>query len=310
MELSELEALTTSIIDHLQDPSNGLVHDRYFRLRKYKQCFEAQETITSIVTSKLVKERDSAIIALRRCVETGQIAHVTHDHHFKDQYLFFKLMTNHDKGHLPSLAETKEMEGSKHGTSDVRVKDPVHGKHTTEKNRYIVLSNGTLYEYPNDHSPFPTLILSLAECGSGTVSYCGSLKSGMYGISITPPICESSNFTVKNEGGVEGALSAGELSTGEKKVDQNNDLIDRSDGIVLLFNTVEKQESWLGALVKSGLLFRETASPSASQAMYASSILQFKASQPTFEDGIDDKIIDLNDICSGKVTIIVNVASF
>ena len=114
---------STIIMQHVQDSTNNLLRDRRWRLRKYKACLEAKETLTSIVEAALVKDRAEGVLVLRRCVEAGYLAHVTNQSHFTDTYLFFRVVTN-TKGdggqQLPSLAEAKETEGSKHGPASVR----------------------------------------------------------------------------------------------------------------------------------------------------------------------------------------------
>ena len=297
-------------MQHVQDSTNNLIRDRRWRLHKYKACLEAKETLTSIVQAELVKDRAEGVLVLRRCVEAGYLAHVTNQNHFTDTYLFFRVVTN-TKGdggqQLPSLAEAKETEGSKHGPASVRCRG------FTAKNRYLVLSNGVVYEYPNAHAPFPVLSLPITNCTAGTITYCGKIKTGQYGLGITPPLCESSSSSSSSSSSVEesAALDAQDQS-GESKtppqVIQNSETsmaLRPDDNITFLFNTIQEQESWLGALVKAGLNFEES-SPSAAESKLASSILEFKVEEPE----PSNVLVDLKQLCHGKVTVLVNVASF
>ena len=333
---SPSDAASLIIMAHLQN--NNLIRDRRFRLRKYKQCIEAKETIASLVKHNLCQTRALAVQAMRRCVEAGKLAHVTHAHHFQDKYLFFNLTnTNNDDNTKDSLllAEAKEMEGAKHGPSDVRSLDPVTQQYETLSNRYLVFvpSTSTLYEYPSDHAARPVLSLSLAKCSySGAVSYCGRLKPGTYGIALRVPDCEESclegdelmNATHQptaeqlgaaidalnsNEGETKGGPSGKEIKKVKEVKEESSTTTDtetETDELVLLFHSVKEQESWLGTFVKAGMSFEETSSPNADMAKHASSIYDFSVSSV-----LPEKILSLNELLKGsKATILVNVASF
>ena len=301
---------TAAIMQHVQDLSNNLVRDRRWRLRKYKSCLEAKETLTSLVKAGVVEDREQGVLALRRCVEAGHIVHVANQHHFSDIYLFFRIVLKdaEDAANtiqtLPTLAEAKEREGSKHGPASVRCRG------CTTHNRYLVLSSGVVYEYPNDHAPFPVLRLQLSLCVSGTVSYCGKMKPGQFGLSITPPLCESSGEQELQDQELHKDQESGGESKGQSKEEEKSSSLktivemDHADKITFFFPTVQEQESWLGALVKAGLNFEESA-PSTAEAKRASFIFEFKVEEPN-----NEMPIDLEELCREKVTVIVNVASF
>ena len=86
--------------------------------------------------------------------------------------------------------------------------------------------------------------------------------------------------------------------------------VNHSEDIVLLFDSAKDQESWLQAFVKAGLTFEESASPSAREAKSASSLLDFKVKAATASGATDVAYVDLKEMCQGKVTVVVNVASF
>jgi hypothetical protein len=330
---------TAAILSHLQDPDNKLIKDRRWRMLKFKSCLEATETVSSVVASGLAKNREEAVTALRRIVETGCLAHVANQHHFEDKYLFFRIVDNVSantfSSGLPTFADAKESPGSKHGRAKVR------SQGRTRKKRYLVLADGVLYEYPNEHAPRPILSLPLSACRMGTVSYCGNLEKGTFGVSITPPVCESCETDERNGNGAgEGdkdrdrdrgrdrdrkatGESKGESKRkGESKAEPDNAMysavstitktgdVNHSEDIVLLFDSAKDQESWLQAFVKAGLTFEESASPSAREAKSASSLLDFKVKAATASGATDVAYVDLKEMCQGKVTVVVNVASF
>ena len=281
-------------LDLLRDPASGLVRDRRWRLRKYKQCFEATETVGRLVADGRAASRKDAVAALRRAVESGLVQHVAAQHHFEDAYLFFRLLEPNDDSAdstsvgLPSLAAARDA-AAKVGSAKVKTSG-------FTQSRYLVLVNGTLLVFKSEHVSRPMLALPLTECQSGSVSSCGQLSTGAFGVSISPPICE------RNDGASDSHADA----SGEGK--QSIAETSGSDGhhvqyVVLLLKSAKDQESWLHALVKAGLRFEET-SPTAAMASRATSLHEFKTM------ALDGTPLDLAEVCNNKVVVVVNVASF
>ncbi len=289
----------------LRDPGSGLVRDRRWRLRKYKRCFEATETVGRLVADGRAASREEAVAILRRAVESGLVQHVAAQHHFEDAYLFFRLVDPSDDGvdpassGLPSLAAARDA-AAKVGPAKVKASG-------VTKSRFLVLANGTLLVFKNDHAARPMLALPLTECQSGSVSFCGHLSSGAFGVSISPPICErndgaAADLNAANAPGGEAKQSIATTTTTTTAANGSGDRGHASD-IVLLLASPKDQESWLHALVKAGLRFEET-SQTAATASRATSLHAFKTV------ALDGTPLDLAEICYNKVVVVVNVASF
>lgn len=266
---------------------SGLVQNRRWRLRTYNDVFVGREAVTALVQSGACSDRSEAVSVLRTALESNLIAHALHQHHFEDKYLFYRTLAGGDDGD-----EAPEID-SRLNMAQLKVGAKKHGQATvrsggfTAKGRYILLSsNNVLHEFSNAHSPIPLRSLPLDQCASGAVSFCGKLKSGKYGISVYPPLCEMS----MNKGG----------GGGETK---GLDFEDESR-IVLLFDDIQDQESWLHSLVKGGLTFKEL-SFELTVPDKATSIHDFSVAKPNSLGPVD-----LRTVCEGKVAVIVNVASF
>ena len=91
------------------------IRDRRYRLRTYKKCFIGCDAVDSIVERGLAKSRTEAVELGRALArELGLFQHVTGDHAFCDDYLFFRFSDNASLTglHLPTLAENGEAEGA------------------------------------------------------------------------------------------------------------------------------------------------------------------------------------------------------
>ena len=271
-------------VEHVR--AAGLIRDRRWRFRKYKNVFVGSEAVTALVQSGAAASRDAAGAQLRTALESDLIAHAVREHHFRDAFLFYKIVSDSDAGEEEksscgaklSMAEIKEG-AKKHGSAAVR-----SGKFTNE-GRYLVLSaDNVLHEFASPHAPFPVRVLPLDQCASGAVSFCGKLKSGKFGITVHPPLCE-----LHGEKEQEAASAFAE---------------DQRTTLVLLFDQIKDQESWLHNLVKGGLAFKELAFET-NDASTANSIYDFTVDMPNVSAPRD-----LRDLTEGRVVIVVNVASF
>jgi hypothetical protein len=67
------------------------VKDRKYRFKKYKNCFVGSEMIDAMVYTGLVQSRQEGVL-LGRAIEQhlDWFRHVTGDHHFYDDYLFYR----------------------------------------------------------------------------------------------------------------------------------------------------------------------------------------------------------------------------
>lgn len=74
------------------------VKDRRYHLRVYPQCFVANEAVSYLVKSGYAKTREQAVmLGMRLQQERNLIRHVTDDHLFKDEYLFFVFIPQEER---------------------------------------------------------------------------------------------------------------------------------------------------------------------------------------------------------------------
>lgn len=71
------------------------VKDRRFRLHTYRTCFVASEAVDSILEAGYATRREEAVEICRVLESSHRLfQHVTGDHTFKDEYLFFRFAAN------------------------------------------------------------------------------------------------------------------------------------------------------------------------------------------------------------------------
>ena len=67
------------------------IKDRRYRLRTYRRCFIGSEAVDFLVQASFALSRDDAVDLCQRIMRELQIIeHVTQDHTFKDEYLFYR----------------------------------------------------------------------------------------------------------------------------------------------------------------------------------------------------------------------------
>lgn len=79
----ELEELTTHLRANLE------IKDRKYLLSSYKNCFVGSEAVDLMVSAKLSPTRESAVHLGQMLIAANVIQHVTKDHAFKDEKLFY-----------------------------------------------------------------------------------------------------------------------------------------------------------------------------------------------------------------------------
>ena len=281
-------ASASAAVEHIR--AAGLVKNRRWRLRKYMNVFVGSEAVASLVSSGKALTREVAVDQLRHALEQNLIAHTVREHHFRDKFLFYRIVT--DGGNPQSSMANLKEGAKKHGSAAIRV-----GKFTNE-GRYIILaSDNVLHEFATAHAPFPLRSLPLDQRASGAVSFCGKLKTGRFGITVHPPLCEMDGVRERDDSvGSSVHTSAGGES---KQLDLGNEA-----RIVLLFDDIRDQESWLHNLVKGGLDFKELAFET-NNLSTATTIYDFSVDVPK-----ESSPINLRDLAGGRVVIVVNVASF
>eukprot|EP00045_Choanoeca_perplexa_P006331 m.53835 g.53835 ORF g.53835 m.53835 type:complete len:438 (-) comp13587_c0_seq1:688-2001(-) len=70
--------------------SGLMIKDRDYGARTFRKCFIGQELTPWLVVQELAKTKEDAIALAQSLVDEGFIHHVTNDHGFKDEYLFYR----------------------------------------------------------------------------------------------------------------------------------------------------------------------------------------------------------------------------
>ncbi|XP_065178901.1 uncharacterized protein LOC135809471 [Sycon ciliatum] len=66
------------------------VRDRTYKGKIYSQCFIASELLDLLMTWEFFSNRKEALNFCKQLVTAGMVHHVCYDHHFKDDFLFFR----------------------------------------------------------------------------------------------------------------------------------------------------------------------------------------------------------------------------
>ena len=77
---------------------NVKLEDRKYLLRTYHQCFVANEAVDYLVASGAAPSRHDAVELGRALQSTFLFEHVTRDHQFSDEYLFFRFLDKGERG--------------------------------------------------------------------------------------------------------------------------------------------------------------------------------------------------------------------
>lgn len=87
--------------------NNVLVQDRKYRLKTYKQCFVGAEAVDYLIESGVATSRDDAV-QVGRALQKNLFLfeHVTRDHDFADDGLYYRFMEENERGGLSENIET------------------------------------------------------------------------------------------------------------------------------------------------------------------------------------------------------------
>lgn len=66
------------------------VEDRRYHFRLYRHCFVGKDTVTALVSAGICKTRSDAVAFGNKVMECGVFFHVTKEHVFKDEKLFYR----------------------------------------------------------------------------------------------------------------------------------------------------------------------------------------------------------------------------
>ena len=101
-------------LDELADEMREAVdiRDRTYHLKTYEDCFTGTEATDWLVSSAAARDRDQAVMIGKVLVGAGYIHHVTRDHDFKDQELFYRFAADEDHGRRASFEDAREVSWS------------------------------------------------------------------------------------------------------------------------------------------------------------------------------------------------------
>ncbi len=97
-------------LDELADRFRDLVdvRDRRYHLQTYEQCFVGSEACDRLVEAGLADDRGQAERLGDRLLEAGLFHHVTRDHPFRDDHLFYRFADDEDHGRRTRLEADDE----------------------------------------------------------------------------------------------------------------------------------------------------------------------------------------------------------
>ncbi|MDJ0798885.1 MAG: hypothetical protein QNJ51_19045 [Calothrix sp. MO_167.B12] len=78
-----------SLVRAMRDIGGVKIMDRQYRLRKYSRCFIGSEAVSWIIGYFQISEPEAVSIG-QRLISEKYIHHVTDDHDFKNEYLFYR----------------------------------------------------------------------------------------------------------------------------------------------------------------------------------------------------------------------------
>lgn len=98
--MDELEKSIEHIAESLK--AGDEVKDRKYRLQTYKECFVGSEAVDFLVSSGLAQSRTDAV-EIGRTLQSDchLLEHVTRDHEFKDEQLFYRFLKDNERGSVP-----------------------------------------------------------------------------------------------------------------------------------------------------------------------------------------------------------------
>lgn len=97
--------------DHFVEIKEKLdIKDRTYKLKTYRMCFIGSEAVSVIMKVCNLKTREEAVEIGKLFLENGLIFHVSYEHNFKDEFLFYRVTQ------IQKKKETKRRSTSKNGT--------------------------------------------------------------------------------------------------------------------------------------------------------------------------------------------------
>lgn len=92
----------------LQFKQNIKLEDRTFRLKTYKQVFVGSEAVDFLLKSEAVSSREDAVELGKALQQMKLFEHVFRDHDFKDDYLFYRMVGENERGSFKIDEKTRQ----------------------------------------------------------------------------------------------------------------------------------------------------------------------------------------------------------
>ena len=83
------EAALSRLVEQMRSENGVAIQDRRFRFNVYPRCFIGSEAVTWLANTQNAT-REAAVRIGQTLVEKGIIHHVTDEHPFRDEYLFYR----------------------------------------------------------------------------------------------------------------------------------------------------------------------------------------------------------------------------
>jgi pyruvate/2-oxoglutarate dehydrogenase complex dihydrolipoamide dehydrogenase (E3) component len=96
LDFSELEQRMMDELD---------IQDRRYRLSKYKQCFIGSEAVVWMLSNDIAKDEEDAVRLGNMLLNSGMFHHVTRDHEFKNENLFYRFRQHENTGSAAKNAD-------------------------------------------------------------------------------------------------------------------------------------------------------------------------------------------------------------
>ena len=71
------------------------IRNRRFKFKTYKQCFIGLDAIKVMISLNLASNENEAIVLGNKLIESNMIQHVTKEHSFKNEKLFYRFTDEH-----------------------------------------------------------------------------------------------------------------------------------------------------------------------------------------------------------------------
>mmetsp|Transcript_6884 Transcript_6884/g.11138 ORF Transcript_6884/g.11138 Transcript_6884/m.11138 type:complete len:623 (+) Transcript_6884:201-2069(+) len=94
--------------------------DRTYHLQTFKSCFVGTDAVDFLIKEGVVESREDAVELCQQMLEQGLLQHVTQDHQFQDDKLFYRFRAlDRDRGHARASWAALSLEGGRPVGDDI-----------------------------------------------------------------------------------------------------------------------------------------------------------------------------------------------